>query len=283
MISVATQVVVKRKSVQLLAPVVLAAAMLLPWASVQALPFTTDITITGTADFRDGQAAATDVSQTGSYSVKQAGVTTTNTVNGTTVTGVDPLAALLTQTGDGVGITANVNSAIVGAQGEFPMDAGLSIFNSSVSNVYKIWLQFDYNHSVLASGADAFVYSEYSLINRSDNNAMLLYRGVKSDTGTGYQDVLNGVNLGTQGALVANNGSIFLERIINSGELLNLTIQYDMSSGIFSDPGSIDGRFTSFLSIVSVELFENAIPSPATLFLMLAGGIGLMASRRRRG
>lgn len=279
MMSVAVQTVLKRKGVQLLAPLALAAAMLLPGTNAQALPFTTDITISGMAGFNGGQAQAIDVNQTGSYSVKQGGITTTNTISGTTVTGSDPLAAALTEAGDGFGITANVDSSIAGAEGEFPMDVAFSIANNSLSTVYKVKLKLEYDHSVDADGDDAFAESKYSLFNDT-HGVELLLRGVTSDTF--FEDQKDNGYLGTFGALVADNGTLFLDLIINPGQLLDLSIRYDMSTGVFSDPGSFMARFSSFLSIASVERAEGgAVPVPATLYLMLAGVLGLMASRRR--
>lgn len=269
----------KRKGTQLLAPLALAAAFLLPWTGAQALPFTSDIVITGAAAFNGGQALAVDVNQSGSYSVTQGGVTTTNTVNGTTVTGSDPLAAALTQTGDGFGISASASSTTSGAEGEFPMDVGFSIANNSISSVYKVKLQLAYDHSVDADGTDAFAISEYSLFDVT-NNLELLFRGVTSDTV--FEDQKNDAFLGTFGDLVADSGNLLLDLVINPGELLDLALQYDLSSGNFSDPGAFAARLSGFLSIASVEHVEGGtVPVPATLYLLLAGVMGMMASRRR--
>jgi hypothetical protein len=281
MMNVTVKTSVKQKGVQLLAPMALAAAMFLPWTNAQALPFTSDIAITGAADFVDVWAQAIDVDQTGSYSVTQSGATITNTITGVAVTGGDPLAATLTQTGDGFGITANAASTTLGADGEFPVGVDFVIANNSISSIYKITLQFDYDHSVDADGDDAFAISEYSLF---DNTlAMdLFFRRVISDTVFG--DEKNGANLATAGDLVADSGIVFLDLIINPGELFDLTLRYDLSTGIPSgSTGLIDASFSSFLSIAGVERVENGavVSAPATLPLLLAGVLGLMASRRR--
>ncbi len=276
--NVVAKMLVKPKVIQLFAPMVLAVTLLAPWASAQALPFTTDITITGRSDIYDPWASAVDITQTGSYSVKQGGVTTTNSVSGTTVTGGRPLAATLTQTGDGFGITASVDGTMAGADGEFPMKVGFSIFNSAISAIYKVTLQFDYDHRVGAGGADALALSGYALFD--DTNTLdLILREVISDSFFGDHE--NGLGLGTFGAPVADSGTLFLDLFLNPGEILDLAVEYDMSTGVYSDPGSIMARFTSFLSVANIERVEVAIPVPATFFLMLAGGLALMACRRQ--
>lgn len=276
--NVVAKMLVKPKVIHLFASMVLAVALLLPWASAQALPFTPDITITGTSDIYDPWASAVDMNQTGSYSVKQGGVTTTNSVSGTTVTGGRPLAAALTQAGDGFGITASVDGTINGGEGEFPVSIDFSIFNNSISAIYKVTLQLDYDHRVVADGANAFAFSGYSLFD--DTNTLdLILREVISDTFFG--DHKNGVGLTTVGAPVADSGTLFLDLFLNPGAILDLAVQYDMSTGVYSDPGSIMARFTSFLSVANVERVEVAVPVPATLFLMLAGGLALMSCRRQ--
>lgn len=276
--NVVAKVLVKAKMIQGFAPVVLAVALFLPWTQTQALPFTSDIIINGIADYGDSLGFAVDVVQAGSYSAKQGGVTTTNSINGNTVTGRRPLAATLSEIGDGFGITGSVDGAIDGGEGRFPVDIGFSIFNNSISAIYKLTLQFDYNHSVTASGGDAYAASKFSLFD--DTHILdLILRDVVSDTFFG--DHKNGAGLTTFGAAVTDSGTLFLDLFLNPGDILDLAIEYEMNSGVYSDPGSMMARFSSFLSVASVERVEVAIPAPATFFLMLAGGLALMTRRRQ--
>jgi hypothetical protein len=153
-----------------------------------------------------------------------------------------------------------------------------SIFNNSISAIYKVTLQLDYDHRVVADGANAFAFSGYSLFD--DTNTLdLILREVISDTFFG--DHKNGVGLTTVGAPVADSGTLFLDLFLNPGEILDLAVQYDMSTGVYSDPGSMMARFSSFLSVANVERVEVAVPAPATFFLMLAGGLALVTRRRQ--
>lgn len=273
------EVLFRLKRGRLLASAVLTVALMAPWVQSQAVPFTTDITIGGTIDFYDSRAEADGVSQHGDYWVKEGGVTTTNVVNGTAVTGGRPLTATLTQAGDGFGISAGVDSVTPGAASEFPVDIDFSIRNSSLSAIYQVRLQFDYDHSVDAGGGDAYAISMYRLFDFFNSQDLIL-RGVVSDAVLG--DHMNGPGLGTFGELVADSGSLFVDLILNPGELLNLVVQYDMGTGILSDPGSVMARFSSFLSVASVVQVERAtIPVPAPFMLLLAGGLGLLVRRRK--
>ena len=268
------------KKTGLLAPVLVTTMLLVSWSPAQALPFTTDITITGTSDFSDNHASAVGFNQLGSYSVKQGGVTTTNTVDGTMVTGGRPLSATLTQAGDGFGISADVSGTSTGVGSEFPMNIEFSIFNSAVSAVYQLTLQLDYSHAVSADGGNAYAISEYLLVDTT-NNLDLMKRVVLSDTFFG--DHKNDSNLGTFGEVVADGGTIFLDLILRPGELLELFVQYDMSLGMAAGPGSTVGSFSSFLSVANVVQIERGtIPIPATLLLLLMGGLGLIVRRPKR-
>ncbi len=278
--NVVSKVLKKSEKIRLLAPALLAATLFVSWSPAQALPFTTDITITGTSDFSDNHAFAGGFTQLGSYSVKQGGVTTTNTVNGTTVTGGRPLNAALTQTGDGFGISADVNGTSTGVGSEFPMNVEFSIFNSAVSAIYQLTLQFDYSHTVNANGGNAYAFSEFLLVDTT-NNLDVMVRNVLSDTFFG--DHKNDSNPGTFGDVVADGGTIFLDLILRPGELIEFFAQYDMSLGIVSNSGSAVGSFSGFLSVANVVQVETgSIPIPATLFLLLMGGLGLVVRRPER-
>ncbi len=278
--NVVSNVLKKSEKIRLLAPALLAATLFVFWSPAQALPFTTDITITGMSDFSDNHASEGGFTQLGSYSVTQGGVTTTNTVNGTTVTGGRPLNAALTQTGDGFGISADVSGTSTGVGSEFPMNIEFSIFNSAVSAIYQLTLQFDYSHTVNVNGGNAYAFSEF-LLTDTTNNLDVMMRNVLSDTFFG--DHKNGSNPGTFGDVVADGGTLFLDLILRPGELIEFFAQYDMSLGVISDPSSAVGSFSGFLSVANVVQVETgAIPIPATLFLLLMGGLGLVVRRPER-
>ena len=257
-----------------------AAAALLAF-NVEAVPIPGDLSITGSADFDEGFALADPgVSQSGDYSATEGGVATTNTINGATVTGADPLPATFTNTGDGFGL--NIVSSTDGAVGEFAfgIDFSIDLANNSATDTFQIFFGLDFMNSVDANGADAFADSELTLdqdaleIFFSDIVSEILFAG----------DQNGGVPLGTFGDMVSDSGAFAFDLTLAPGDIANLLMDYTLIGGNFVSGGDAFAALNASLDITDVINLTSPIPvpEPGTLSLLGIGLIGLFGLRRKR-
>jgi hypothetical protein len=252
--------------------------MLLLAVQVQATPFTADLSITGEVEFDTGFALADgNVTQTGDFSTTEAGVSTSSTFDGTTVTGANPLLGILTDFGDGFGMSADVDAGFYSEFG-IGIDIGIDVMNTSATDTWKVTFKVgssDFNNEVDADGVDAFADSGFTV---DVDSSEVFFTEVLSDTLFG--DVLNGVDLGTFGELVSDSGEAFFDVQLAPGATALIEGAWTMEGGVF-DPGTATVDFSAFLSVDSVENLTQ-VPEPGTLLLLATGLGGLAVIRRRR-
>lgn len=115
--------------------------LLLAPGSVMAAPFSTDVQITGSALFDDTNTFLDGATLTGSLSAVEGGTLTSSAINGTSVTGDNPLDGILTDIDDSLGLSFTVSggaSDVAEAFGELSM----SIVNTSLTTAYDVTLEF---------------------------------------------------------------------------------------------------------------------------------------------
>ena len=104
-----------------------------------ATPFDSNIVISGSAEFDSTgspSAPTGNATQSGTLTRIIGGTPTTTTLNGTVVTGADPLTGSLTDFGDGFGIAFNASGSSTGgtsAINDLFGDFSLSITNNSIA------------------------------------------------------------------------------------------------------------------------------------------------------
>ncbi len=275
-------------------PHILAAAVLglctlvaFPLAA-HAVPFTTDLSITGQTDFDEGSATATGgVTQTGTFSVVEGGVSTSSTYSGTTVdTGSDPLLGTLTDIGDGFGITADVDASFgeENVRSLIGLDTEIDLHNMSATDTYKVTFKVNLiNHAVEADVQDGFGETEFTV--DDETGTEVFFSDLISDVPFG--DVKNNVGLGTAGALVSDSGMFSFDVTLAPGAMETITSAYSTRAGLFG-LGDVRVDFSSFISVDQVMNLTNpdpgtpAIPEPSTI-LLFGTGLGALALYRQRG
>ncbi|MDQ2696674.1 MAG: PEP-CTERM sorting domain-containing protein [Pseudomonadota bacterium] len=253
--------------------------MVLPWTGAVAVPFTTDLTITGSVDFDNANAVADgNVTQTGSFFTTEGGVTTSSTFSGTTVTGDDPLPGTLTDLDDGFGISADVDAAF---DSEFfaGIDIVIDVANTSATDTYKVTFKIDFSNLVDADGADAFAESEF--IVDSPPGTEVFFSDLLSDTVNG--DEAGGMSTGTAGEVQSESGMVFFDVIVAPLTTAQITADWTLDGGVFADPGAAIADFFGFISVDNVmnQTAPPGVPAPATLVLLGLGLGGVGALRRR--
>ena len=256
----------------------IAGALAFNLSVAHAIPFTTDLSISGSTVFDD---AFSFGNTSGDFSVVSGGGATTSTYSGSSVTGANPLAGTLTDINDGFGFTGTA-SATDDTFG-IGFDTALSIFNSSATDVYEVVFKLSYSNMVNATGGDAVADSELTLgCNGGFDD--LFFSDLVSDTVNGNVD--NGNDTGTYGGLLSASSDDFFTFLLNPSDLLNLDMVWTLEdfSGDYAG-GFAEAELSAFLSIDSVTLQGGGptpVPLPATFFLVGLGLILLPLQRRLR-
>ncbi len=245
------------------------AGLLTVSAAASAVTFDPDLVITGSVElstsigpspFSDG-----DVTQAGSIRIIQGGGTTSsafstspgpqppdNVNDGTTVLPpTNPLSGALTDTGDGVGFSTNLDTLglagfnFVGDGFNFVIDASLGLTNNSFVNTYDVTVRVDYSNVVDADGNDAF--SEVEMDVELDTVNVLL-SDVASDTFLG--DSFGGTPTGTFGEVISDIGFFDFVVTLGPGASAQVTNVHQWEGSVFEVPGGAFADITNDITVL---------------------------------
>lgn len=246
---------------------------ILPGLDVEAqIEFDTD-------SFDDGTDA-----YSGSFSTTVGGGTTTSTFLGdgstVTVTGANPLPAvpaILTDDGDGVGLSATISGDDSPAVSEFELgiDFYVKMVNSS-ADTYDVFAKFEFSNAVDSSGDNAYGESAFTIDTDPDGPGIgvvgteVFFTDLLSDALNG--DEKNGDDLGTKGALVSDSGTVILPITLLPGETLYLLGDLSMEGGAYA---------SDFSAAFSGNLSIGVVPAPGA-FLLASIGLSVVGYVRQR-
>ena len=259
--------------VHLLRKWLLAAVWLLSAGGAMAAPVPLALTITGTValDSLNSAAALSGASQAGTLWHYNAGVPTSSSFTGNPA-GLLPssLSGALTATGDGIGVNFSMAGATIGAENSIGLfaDYTLSLSNSSAVETFTIVFRALISNVVGASGADAFAFSDLSVLDASSTE--VLFSDHRIDT----VDAVNNLNLDS----ASNSFSV----VLSPGASTTFTALQKQRGGVYAD-GQFSANLDAFLSVDSVSSSGagNAVPLPGSLALVVLA-LGALALARRR-
>jgi len=266
-------------------------------APTYAASFDPNIVIKGSAEFDSTGSPFEPVnaSQSGEITRIMAGITTTTTLNGAAINGVDPLTGTLISIGDGFGVKFKAN----GNAGNEPAvvnslfgDYSLSLQNNSATDAFLVNLRFEFSQQVdttdsVKSNTDNGEFAHAQVALHKQDGSELLFASALSDTQFGNQQFLFTNNLVNSasglGGKLSDSGFLILSFLLNPGELLQLgdgnpevLLRGAADSGLFS------GEVATLLTVDSVvRQGTETVPEPETLLLTAIGLASLLASQRR--
>lgn len=198
--------------------------------------------------------------------------------------GPNPLGGVLTDIGDGVGNTADVNASSFGLIEAFIFDFTFSLTNTSLTDSFLTSFIIDFSNTVQAFGFDSYVDSEIALFDSLDNE--FFASDISSDTLFGDQK--NGVDLPTSGAQINDVGLFSFDIALAAGQSTSFSGFMKIEGEDFGD-GSFNALSSAFISVADVQNTTppgpgpnpqpNPIPEPTSVLLFLTGSLGLMARK----
>ncbi len=288
-------------------------------ASAFAVPISADLVITGSVGLRvdagaDQPFSDGNVTQNGSVRTISGGATTSAPFsttpgsadgilgnadgvndNTTVLPSPNPLTAGLTDTGDGIGWSTDLDALFETGDNinftpgyDFVVDFGIDLANLSATDTYTVTLQVDFSHAVDADDVDAF--ADASLDVERDGVDVLL-SDVTSDSFLG--DELNGNLLGTFGAPVIDAGVLLFDVILAPGATGLFGGDHRWEGAVFFDnavePGASFVNISTDITILDVVCTgvcapPQQAPAPGTLAMLglAVPALAMVARRRRR-
>ena len=265
--------------------------LMLTGGLAQAAPIGPDISVTGSADYDGGAGGFSFVdnaTQSGTMTVTVGGTTTITTygatsagfLEGSTV-GADPLMGTLTDIGDGFGVTGAASGSGATADAEFGIgiDVTMTITNNSPTDIYQVTVGIAFGNAVNSVGTDAYVDSEFTLDSRllpaPAPGTEEFFTDIKTDTVFGNE--VGGILTGGFGGPLSESGTDTLVLTLNPGDSYIVEGDWTMEGGAYEDASS-----EAFLEDFNVQLtIQDVIPEPATLSLLVIGGLVMLRRRRK--
>ena len=223
----------------------IALGVLLAWLPAHAAPIPADLTITANISYDTGFATNNSgASLSGTMSTIIGGAETASGFTNGAVTGSNPLAGNLTDTGDGIAIRDVMASAINNASTKAGVDVRLSLGNTSVTATYDVVLLFDSNNHVDVSGTDAYVHSEFTV---DENGSEKFFTDIESDVVNG--DQLNGISQGTFGAPTTDSAAEILNITLGPGATVIIDGDWTMKLESLAANSGANGDFSGTMTV----------------------------------
>ena len=258
-----------------------------------AVPITSDLTITGTITFDSdplsgSSSAVGNASQTATMKSLLGGTLSTSSVDNLTVTGTNPHGGQLIDINDGIGLIASVSSDGIGEVPIFVFDYDFGMSNASLTEDYTISFAINYDTSVDSSAdtEDAFIDNRVNLYNPAE----FFFSELKSDTSDSLGgNEKNGVSTGNLGGVETESGLFSFDIMLLAGQTTNFTGEVKLDGQVFDQLGMMNGFNDSFIYLSGVTGSSplppptppTDVPTPSTPVLLLMGMVFLMTRRIR--
>ncbi|MBI5258117.1 MAG: hypothetical protein HY855_16560 [Burkholderiales bacterium] len=256
----------------------LAALLLATGAVAQAAPISSSLVITGSVTLDTANSVATTGGASQSATLKKVvgGTTTTGSFSGNPASiSANPLAATLTDLGDGFGAHFSMGGSFAGSamtSDALFADYLLNLVNNSLTETFTITFHASIANAVSASGADAFAQSDISL--KTASNVELLFSDHRIDT----------LNTGPGNNFTQEGGGNSFSVTLAPGQSASFNALQRQRGGVFA-AGSYGADLNAFLFVDSVVGTGGPQPVPLPGSLPLAvlalGALSLSHLRRR--
>ncbi|NCP64381.1 MAG: hypothetical protein GW763_09330 [Paraglaciecola sp.] len=249
-----------------------------------------EIDITGNVSF--SVADSVPFSGTGSQSATMsqilAGAATATTIADVTPTGDNPLGVVspdrFTDTGDGLGLVANVNGEAGDIAELFVFDFSFDLANTSATDEFKVYFELSFSNYAKADGSDTYAWSELNLYDSLLSE--LFFSDLISDTLFG--DNANGVDLGSFGVELTDSGTFLFDFTLAAGASTSFSAVMKIEGGDFSRLGTFNADAMLNINILDVEKLTstpppptNDVPAPSAAYLLLIALFGFVCSSRK--
>ena len=256
------------------------AILLAATSVVHAIPFSTDLTISGSITYDSTNSYVTGTTQSGSISSTIGGTNTSSSISGVTLTGSNPLAGVMTDIGDGFGSSFTMSGDQNGDEGGLFSDYLFDITNNSATDQYQVTFGIEFSNLANADGTDAYADSQISIWDET-NIVEVFFSDLTSDTLFGDEE--NGTILASFGASLSDSGLFNLDVLIDPLASFQLSGFNELEGGVYDSTSSFNGELTSFISVANVINLTQPVPAPepGILLLMATGLLGILVRRRK--